>query len=194
MSGVLEGIRVVEVASMAAAPSATVILADHGAEVIKIEPPSGDLWRYGHKVPGMPPSDIPWTTYIQNRSKKSVALNLKAPEAREALYKLAATADVFLTNSPRKVQELLKHTYEDIKAINPKVVYAWINGFGQYGADRDAPGYDMGAWYARTGMMDEMRPKGGDPVLPPVGGGDMGTATALFSAACCRRPSPEPRR
>ena len=85
MSGVLEGIRVVEVASMAAAPSATVILADHGAEVIKIEPPSGDPWRYGHKVTGMPPSDIPWTTYIQNRGKKSVVLDLKKPEAQEAL-------------------------------------------------------------------------------------------------------------
>jgi len=167
---------------MAAAPSATVILADLGAEVIKIEPPSGDPWRYGHKVAGMPPSDIPWTTYIQNRTKKSVALNLKAPEAQEVLNRLAATADVFLTNSPRKVQELLKHTYEDIKAINPKVIYAWINGFGLHGPDKDAPGFDMTAWYARTGMMEELRPKDSDPVLMPVGGGDMGTATALFSA------------
>jgi formyl-CoA transferase len=167
---------------MAAAPSATVILADHGAEVIKIEPPSGDLWRYGHMVAGMPPSDIPYTTFIQNRTKKSVALNLKQPEAQEVLHKLAATADVFLTNSPRQVQELLKHSYEDIKAINPKVIYAWINGFGLQGPDKDAPGFDMTAWYARTGMMEELRPKDGDPVLMPVGGGDMGTATALFSA------------
>ncbi|GAA5191900.1 CoA transferase [Ferrimonas gelatinilytica] len=182
MKGILDGIRVIEVASMAAAPSATVILADHGAEVIKIEPLTGDLWRYGHKVHGMPPSDIPYTTYIQNRTKKSVALNLKKPEAQEALNKLVATADVFLTNSPRKVQEMLKHTYEDIKAINPKIVFAWINGFGQVGPDKDAPGFDMGAFYARSGMMEEMRPKGGDPILMPVGGGDMGTATCLFSA------------
>lgn len=85
MPNVLEGIKVIEVASMAAAPSATVILADLGAEVIKIEPPSNP----------------PYTTYIQNRTKKSVALNFKAPEAQEALRKLAVTADVFLTNSPR---------------------------------------------------------------------------------------------
>ncbi|MEX1312242.1 MAG: CaiB/BaiF CoA-transferase family protein [Candidatus Sulfomarinibacteraceae bacterium] len=182
MAKILEGIKVVEVASMAAAPSASVILADLGAEVIKVEPPSGDMWRYGNMVAGMPPSKIPYTTYIQNRTKKSVALNLKAPAAQEALHKLAATADVFLTNSPRKVQEELKHTYDEIKAINPTVVYAWINGFGLNGPDKDAPGFDMTAWYARSGMMEELRPKDGDPVPLPVGGGDLNTAVALFGA------------
>ncbi|HHX8475156.1 CoA transferase [Vibrio sp. VGrn 2] len=182
MAGILEGIRVIEVASMAAAPSATVMLADHGAEVIKVEPLSGDLWRYGHMVAGMPKCDIPHTTFIQNRTKKSIALDLKKPEAQEALYKLVATADVFLTNSPRNVQRTLKHTYEDIKAINPKIVYAWINGFGLEGEDKDAPGFDMTAWYARSGMMEELRPKDGNPVPLPVGAGDLGTATALYSA------------
>ncbi|WP_163340547.1 CaiB/BaiF CoA-transferase family protein [Desulfopila sp. IMCC35008] len=182
MTKILEGIKVIEVASMAAAPSATVILADLGAEVIKIEPPSGDLWRYGNKVQGMPPSDIPYTTYIQNRTKKSVALNLKAPEAQEALHKLAAGADVFLTNSPRKVQKACAHTYDEIKAIKSDIVYAWVNGFGMKGPDTDAPGFDMTAWYSRTGMMEELRPKGGDPVPLPVGGGDLNTAIALFSA------------
>ncbi|QYK01661.1 CaiB/BaiF CoA transferase family protein [Shewanella psychrotolerans] len=182
MSKILEGIKVVEVASMAAAPSATVILADLGAEVIKVEPPMGDLWRYGNQVAGMPPSKIPYTTYIQNRTKKSVALNLKDPKAQEVLAKLAADCDVFLTNSPRKVQQALKHTYDDIKAINPNVVYAWINGFGLEGPDKDAPGFDMTAWYARSGMMEELRPKDSDPVPLPVGGGDLNTATALFGA------------
>lgn len=182
MPNVLEGIKVIEVAAMAAAPSATVILADLGAEVIKVEPPSGDMWRYGNKVPGMPPSDIPYTTFIQNRTKKSVALNLKAPEAQEALHKLAATADVFLTNSPRKVQRQCAHTYDDIKAVNPEVVFAWINGFGMEGPDTDAPGFDMTAWYARSGLMEELRPKDGDPVPLPVGGGDLNTAMALFGA------------
>lgn len=182
MPNILEGIKVIEVASMAAAPSATVILADLGAEVIKIEPPSGDLWRYGNMVAGMPPSKIQYTTYIQNRTKKSVALNLKKPEAQEVLNKLVATADVFLTNSPIQVQQALKHTYEDIKAINPKIVFAWINGFGLEGPDKHAPGFDMTAWYARSGMMEELRPKEGDPVALPVGAGDLNTATALFSA------------
>ncbi len=182
MAGILDGIRVIEVASMAAAPNATVILADLGAEVIKIEPLSGDPWRYGHMTPGLPPSKIPWTTFIQNRTKKSVALNLKAKEAQEVLNKLSATADVFLTNSPRPVQKALNHTYEDIKAINPKIIYASINGFGMTGPDKDAPGFDATAWYARTGVMEELRPKDGDPVALPVGLGDLGTAATLAGA------------
>ena len=182
MTGILDGIRVIEVASMAAAPNATVILADLGAEVIKVEPLSGDPWRYGHMTPGLPPSKIPWTTFIQNRTKKSVALNLKKPEAQEALNKLAATADVFLTNSPLPVQQALNHTYEDIKAINPGIVFASINGFGLNGPDKDAPGFDATAWYARTGVMEELRPKDGDPVPLPVGLGDLGTASTLAGA------------
>lgn len=167
---------------MAAAPNATVILADLGAEVIKIEPLSGDPWRFGHMTPGLPPSKVAWTTFIQNRTKKSVALNLKKPEAQDVLNKLAAGADVFLTNSPRPVQEALNHTYEDIKAINPKIVYASINGFGREGPDRNAPGFDATAWYARTGIMEELRPKDGDPVALPVGLGDLGTASTLAGA------------
>ena len=182
MKNVLDGIKVIEVGSMAAAPSATVILADLGAEVIKVEPLSGDMWRHGNKVAPMPPSKIQYTTFIQNRTKKSVALNLKEPEAQEALYKLVETADVFLTNSPMKVQERLKQTYEDIRKVNPKIVFAWINGFGLRGPDKDAPGFDYTAWYARTGLMEELRPKDGDPVPLPVGAGDQNTATALFSA------------
>lgn len=182
MKNILDGIKVIEVASMAAAPSATVILADLGAEVIKVEPLYGDIWRHGNKVAPMPPSKIPYTTFIQNRTKKSVALNLKEPEAQEALYKLVETADVFLTNSPQKVQESLKQTYEDIRKVNPKIIYAWINGFGLNGPDKDAPGFDMTAWYARTGLMEELRPKDGDPVPLPVTVGDLNTATALFSA------------
>ncbi|MGV2987862.1 CaiB/BaiF CoA transferase family protein [Vibrio sp. E150_011] len=182
MAGILDGIRIIEIASMAAAPSATVMLADHGAEVIKIDPLEGDPWRNGHLTPGMPKSNIPWTTYIQNRSKKSVALDLKKSEAQDALHKLIATADVVLTNSPRKVQEKLRHTYEDIKAINPNAVYAWVNGFGLEGSDTDAPGFDMTAWYARTGAMDEFRPYTGGPVPLPIGFGDLNTATTLFSA------------
>lgn len=182
MSGILDGIKVIEVASFAAGPTAAVILADLGAEVIKVEPPSGDMWRYGNQSPAMPQSKIAYTTFIQNRTKKSVALNLKNPAAQEVLHKLAADVDVFLTNSPRKVQKELAHTYDDIKAINPEVVYAWINGFGLEGPDRDAPGFDMTAWYARSGMMEELRPKEGDPVPLPVGGGDLNTAIALFSA------------
>ncbi len=182
MKKILEGIKVIEVASMAAAPNSTVILADLGAEVIKIEPLNGDPWRHGHLTPGLPPSKVAWTTYIQNRTKKSVALNLKEPKAQEVLYKLVATADVFLTNSPHRVQEHLKHTYEDIKAVNPNIVFASINGFGLKGPDKDAPGFDWTAWYARTGVAEELRPKDAPPGALPVGLGDLGTAATLAGA------------
>lgn len=182
MKNVLDGIKVIEVSSMVAGPSAAVILADFGAEVIKIEPLGGDMWRHGNMVAPMPPSKIQYTTFLHNRTKKSVALNLKNPEAQAVLNKLVESADVFLTNSPRKVQEGLNHTYEDIKKINPKIVYGWINGFGTKGPDKDAPGFDYTAWYARTGLMEELRPKDGNPLPLPVGGGDQNTATALFSA------------
>ncbi len=167
---------------MAAAPSATVILADLGAEVIKVEPPTGDPWWHGHRLAGMPSSGIAYTTFVHNRTKKSVALDLKKPDAQAALLKLAENADVFLTNSPRRVQEQLNHTYENIRKVNPQVVYASINGFGLKGPDKDAPGFDMTAWYARTGIMEELRVKNGDPIMMPVGAGDQSTATALFSA------------
>ena len=108
METALEGIKVIEVASMAAGPSGAVMLADFGAEVIKIEPPSGDPWRFGHMIKGMPPSEIAYTTFIRNRSKKSVALDLKQPEAQAVLHKLVESADVFLTNSPLKVQQCLR--------------------------------------------------------------------------------------
>lgn len=183
MIGILDGNKEIEVAPMAAAPNATVMLADPGAEVIKVEPLGGDPWRFGHMTPGLSPTKVPWTTYIQNRTKKSVALNLKKPEAQEALFRLAATADVFLTNSPAPVQKALNHTYEDVKAVNPRIIYASINGFGQHGPDQDAPGFDATAWYARTGMMDELRPKDRDTVPLPVGAGDLGADPTLAGAA-----------
>jgi crotonobetainyl-CoA:carnitine CoA-transferase CaiB-like acyl-CoA transferase len=182
MKNILEGIKVIEVGSMAAAPTATVMLADFGAEVIKVEPPTGDPWRFANQIPGMPFSKIRYTTYIRNRTKKSVALNLKHPDAQAALHKLVETADVFLTNSPLKVQNACGHTYEMIRKVNPKIVYAWINGFGLKGPDKDLPGFDMTAWYARCGIAEEFRPKDGDPVPQPVGVGDTMTATSLFGA------------
>ena len=181
METVLKGIKVIEVASMAAGPSAGVMLADFGAEVIKIEPPTGDPWRFGHMIQGMPPSEIPYTTFIRNRTKKSVALDLKNPEACAALHRLVEGADVFLTNSPLKVQQDCAHTYEVISKINPGIVYAWVNGFGLNGPDKDLPGFDVTAWYARSGVAEQFRGKDNDPVMQPIGLGDTFTATTLFA-------------
>jgi formyl-CoA transferase len=178
----LEGIKVVEVASFVAGPSASVQLADFGAEVIKVEPLNGDPWRAGHKSALNMPSEIPYCHLLANRNKKSVAFNLKDPDAQQALYKLVENADVFLTNSLPHVIKHLNISYEKLAEINPKLIYALITGFGEKGAEADSPGFDETAWWARTGLMDTLRAKGAEPTMAPTGIGDNNTAVALFAS------------
>lgn len=182
MSNILEGIKVVEVASFVAGPSASVQLADFGAEVIKVEPLSGDPWREGHKSALNMPSEIPYCHLLANRNKKSVAFNLKDPDAQQALYKLVENADVFLTNSLPHVIKHLNISYEKLAEINPKLIYALVTGFGEKGAEADSPGFDETAWWARTGLMDTLRAKGAEPTMAPTGIGDNNTAVALFAS------------
>jgi len=182
MSNILEGIKVVEVASFVAGPSASVQLADFGAEVIKVEPLNGDPWRMGHKNALNMPSEIPYCHLLANRNKKSVAFNLKDPNAQQALYKLVENADVFLTNSLPHVIKHLNISYEKLAEINPKLIYALITGFGEKGAEADSPGFDETAWWARSGLMDTLRAKGAEPTMAPTGIGDNNTAVALFAS------------
>ena len=182
MANILDGIKVVEVASFVAGPAAATQLSDFGAEVIKVEPPEGDMWRMANRVPPFPLSKIPYTHLLANRNKKSVALNLKSPEAQQVLYKLVAEADVFLTNSMPHVCAHLGISYEQIKEVNPRIVYAIITGFGEKGPDADSPGFDCTSWWARSGLMNTIRAKGGEPVNLPAAMGDHNTATALFAA------------
>jgi crotonobetainyl-CoA:carnitine CoA-transferase CaiB-like acyl-CoA transferase len=182
MGNILDGIKVIEVASFVAGPSAAVQLSDFGAEVLKIEPLGGDPWRMGHHIPPLMPSETAYTHLLANRNKKSVALDLKDPAAQEVLYKLTEKADVFLTNSLPHVIKDLNIDFEKMIKINPKLVYALITGFGEKGAEADAPGFDETAWWARTGLMNTLRAAGAEPSLAPVGMGDNNTSVALFAA------------
>jgi 1-acyl-sn-glycerol-3-phosphate acyltransferase len=149
----LQGIRVIEAATMVFVPSAAAIMADFGAEVIKVEAPSrGDIHRYGHQLPGMPESQIPYVFQVDNRIKKSVVLNLKEKEGREVLRKLIASADVFLTNYRTGALKKLKMTYEDFQAINPRLIYGYGSGYGETGPEADKPGYDMVCYWSRSGI------------------------------------------
>jgi crotonobetainyl-CoA:carnitine CoA-transferase CaiB-like acyl-CoA transferase len=182
MANVLDGIKVVEVASFVACPAAGLALGDFGAEVLKIEPLTGDPFRAGNNLPPAPTSDVPYTNMFTNRNKKSVALNLKDPEAQKVLYKLVEKADVFLTNSMPHVCDSLGISFDTLIKINPRLVYGLITGYGDSGPEADTPGFDGSAWFARTGLAHIFRAKGADPIPLPVGIGDQNTATSVFAA------------
>jgi crotonobetainyl-CoA:carnitine CoA-transferase CaiB-like acyl-CoA transferase len=180
---ILSGIRVIDCGTYIAGPAAAAILSDFGAEVIKIErPPYGDPYRYLTQVPGMPVSDQNYCWILDDRNKKSLALNLNDEEARAALLKLVATADIFITNYQPQLQQKFQLTYEDLLPLNARLIHASITGYGEHGADADKPGYDATAYWARSGLMDQMHNGDADPVQSPAGLGDHPTSVTLFAS------------
>ena len=179
----LKGIRVIEAATMVFVPSAAAIMADFGAEVIKVEAPGrGDIHRYGHQLPGMPESQIPYVFQVDNRTKKSIVLNLKEKEGREILRKLIASADVFLTNYRTEALKKLKMTYEDFQVINPRLIYGYGSGYGETGPEADRPGYDMVCYWSRSGIEGQIFPLN-DWLGPiPYGAGDHPSGMTLLTA------------
>ena len=138
--GPLAGVRVIDMTSVVVGPMVTLMLADYGADVIKIEPPTGDIVRNlaGRAITAnMSPKFL-----HLNRNKRSLAIDLKQPAAYEALAKLLPTADVLLWNVRPSAMARLKLSYDDVKAINPKIIYCGIVGFGQKGRYRSKPAYD----------------------------------------------------
>jgi len=166
MSPPLKGIRVLELGIFQVGPSAACILGDMGAEVIKIEPPGGDLQR--HLVQLYTPSlGLPngSNMYFEtlNRNKKSIALDLTKESAREVVYRLVRTADVFIQNYRRGVAERLGVDYATLSRHNPRLVYASATGYGPRGEDSYRPGIDP-IGQARSGLMMAV----GEPDMPPV--------------------------
>src|SRR6202167_3371629 len=182
--GIFEGLKVLDCASFIAAPAAATVLSDFGAEVIKIEPPgTGDPYRLLPKLPGYPVSEHNFAWLLEGRNKQSLALDLANPEGREVLYRLAAEADVFITNFPPGVRKRLGITYEDIKPRNPRLIYASFTGYGETGAEADKPGFDSNAYWARSGLMDLVRAdENTTPARSIPGMGDHPCAMALYGA------------
>ena len=181
--GVLAGIRVIDCGTYVAGPAAATVMSDFGAEVIKIERPGGgDLWRLFSKLPGVAKCDLDWCWVLTNRNKKSVALDLGRPEGREVLLRLAATADVFVTNYQRTLLEKFRLTWEDLAPINPRLVYAHLTGYGDSGEDADAPAFDALAYWARSGLMMSVTGSDGSPAAPRPAMGDHPTAMSMFGA------------
>ena len=177
----LAGLKVVELGVWVAGPSATAVMADWGADVIKLEPPAGDPFRSMFAATGYS-ADIPNAPFaLDNRGKRSVALDLRDPQAREALDRLLASADVFLTNLRLEPLGRLGLLPEQVTAKFPRLVYALVTGHGSTGPDKDRPGYDVGVFGARAGVAHQIAPTGEPPAHLPRGMGDHVTGLAALS-------------
>jgi formyl-CoA transferase len=177
------GLKVLDLASFIAGPAAATILGDFGADVIKVEPPAGgDPYRRFYLVPPNPGSETNYAWQLTNRNKRSLALDLKSPGAKEVLQRLVCWADVLITNFPPSVRQALGITYEQLAPLNDRLIYADISGFGLAGHEANKPGFDVTAYWARTGLMDVTHDADSPPTLPVPGIGDHATATTLYAA------------
>jgi crotonobetainyl-CoA:carnitine CoA-transferase CaiB-like acyl-CoA transferase len=179
---IFSGLKVVDFSSFVAGPAAAVILSDFGAEVIKVEPPNGDPWRFGHKIAPQPLGDDPYQWHLNNRNKRSLTLDLKSPAAQQVLEKLVKWADVLIVNTPHPARKKLKLEYDDVVRWNSRLIYADLTGFGEKGPDADLPGFDITSYWARSGLLSMTRDAGAPPTWPVGGSGDNATAVGLYSA------------
>lgn len=175
---ILEGIRVIDVTQAGAGPMCAGLLAQWGAEVIKIEHPyRGDEMRRGggtptSKLATAPSSNLNIMYEEPNMNKKSLPIDLSQKEGLEVLYKLIAKSDVFL--AAMRTREVVKFgvEYESLKKLNPKIILALITGYGTKGPDKDLPGYEQTAYFSRSGITYQASDKEGTPIPPRVGNGD----------------------
>ena len=178
MTGIIEGIRVIDMGHFVAVPSAGAILADWGAEVLKIEPLSGESHR---GTMALLDSKVNWRFEVHNRNKRSLALDLKKEHGRDILYKLVTKSDVFMSNYELATLERLKLDYATLSQLNPRLVYAYLTGYGTSGPDKGRRGFDMAAAWARTGMQYLLAESGGPP--PSQRGGVMDRTTGFHMVA-----------
>ena len=177
------GLKVIDAGSFIAAPAAATVMADFGAEVIKLEPPAGDPFRALRNAPGNPPCEVDYGWLADNRGKRGLALDLKTGAGREVLYRLIADTDVFVTNAPLGARERLGIGYEDLASRNGRLIYASLTAYGERGPERLNTGFDSTALWARSGLMDMVRPAPDSPPAKSLPGmGDHPTALTLYAA------------
>jgi formyl-CoA transferase len=176
-----EGLKVIDCASFIAAPAAATIFADFGADVIKIEPPAGDPYRKLPQIKGQPQCEENYAWLLTDRSKRSLALDLTKPQAQAVLARLVASADVFITNMPLRVRARLGISYEQLAPLNERLIYASFTGYGETGEEASKPGFDSNAYWARSGLMNEVKPDAESaPARSVAGMGDHPAALALY--------------
>lgn len=175
MSLPLEHLKVVDAASYLAAPGAATVLADFGADVVKIEPLQGDGYRL---LVG--PYPVPYHWQLTSRNKKSIALDLRSDRGLRILHELVADTDVLLTNFRPDQQRDFKMTWDQMSERNDRLIMAEVTGYGTEGPDRNMRAFDATAWWARSGMMDLIREPDRIPQQGAGGFGDHATCMSLF--------------
>ena len=190
MTGPLEGIRVVELGVWVAGPGAAGILADWGADVVKVEPPAGDPARLFNLILGGGPDDVNAVFELDNRGKRAVVLDLGSDQGREVLERLLERADVLVSNMRPAALERLGLGPERVLEDHPRLVYGIITGFGLEGPDAARAAYDIAAFWARAGIAESLRAPGGPLPFQRGGMGDHSvamTAAGMVSAALVAR-------
>ncbi|MDP3493353.1 MAG: CoA transferase [Hyphomonadaceae bacterium] len=167
------GVKVIDAATFVAAPACGVILADFGADVIKLEPPEGDPYRRA----------APPLWQLASRNKRGLVLDLRSADGLAALHRILDDTDVFITNLPLGARERMKVSYAHLSAGRPRLIYASFTAYGEIGPDVDKPGFDSTSYWARTGILDEARPNDeAEPAWPVPGIGDQPAGVGLFAA------------
>jgi formyl-CoA transferase len=178
-----EGLKIIDCASFIAAPAAATIFADFGADVIKIEPPTGDPYRRLPQIKGQPQCALNYAWLLTDRSRRSLAIDLTKREGQAILARLIKSADIFITNTPLRARTRLGISYEQIGPLNGRLIYASFTGYGETGEEASKPGFDSNAYWARSGLMNEVRPDAESPPARSVSGmGDHPAALALYGA------------
>ena len=183
MPGPLDGVKVVELGVWVAGPAAAAILADWGADVVKVEPPTGDPARRFGTMLGLdldvnPPFDL------DNRSKRSIVLDLTVDEDRRHALELLSGADVFVTNVRPGALSRLGFDFESLSAAYPRLVYGLITGYGESGPDADRAAYDVAAFWSRAGVAHLLTRPGDSPPFQRGGMGDHTAGMTLAGAIC----------
>ncbi|MFP6782455.1 MAG: CoA transferase, partial [Gammaproteobacteria bacterium] len=181
MAALLDGIRVVEIATFVFMPGAGTVMSDYGADVIHVEPPGiGDPYRMLYHMKPLPQGEKNYCWDLDSRNKRSLVVDLKTDEGHEIIVDLIKDADVLITNFHPSVLQELRITYEELSEINQRLIYAHGTGFGEHGEEIEKPGYDATAWWARTGLMDSVRPEGGPLAMSTAGMGDHPSSMTTF--------------
>ena len=188
----LDGIKVVELCNFVAAPCTGRMLADFGAEVIKIEIPRGDGWRGVGKSVTQTGDDENPVFDVYNSNKKDIALDIKKPKGKEILDKLLEKADIVISNTRLKSLVKMELDPDNLRKKHPRLIYAWVGGYGEKGPEADKPAFDSSAFWGKSGFLRDMTVKteNGYPILSPYAIGDQTTSLGLLAgifAALYRR-------